>query len=184
MDDSIDAPTHPQVDPPMLGEYGGHVIYPMPAFVRLASPDPLRIADFFTRVLDSGVMFRGPEVDRVPLLIHLRRMKYQDVLVVRGTAAAPPGSAIVPTFAAGDADGVDSLAERVRSHAPDAFEEPVDTPWNTRDFTVTDPDGNRYTFTAQGRQPEGGTIDEVMQRAVDSGGWNRGTEPPAGADAP
>jgi hypothetical protein len=171
MNEPIAAPTHPQVDPPTLGEYGGHVIYPMPAFLRLASPDPLRIADFFTRVLDFGVMFRGPEVDDVPLLIHLRRMKYQDVLVVRGTAAAQSGSAIVPTFAAGSADEVDALAERVRAQSPDALEGPVDTPWNTRDFTVIDPDGNRYTFTARGRQPEGGTIDEVMQRAADSGGW-------------
>ena len=55
---------------------------------------------------------------------------------------------------------------------------------DTRDFNVTDPDGNRYTFTAQGRQPEGGTIDEVMRRAVESGGWNEGAKPPTAADAP
>ena len=80
---TITTPTHPQVDPVTLGEHGGHIVYAMPMFLRVAAGDPLQTVEFFTRILDFDVMFRGPDVGGVPVLVHLRRGKYQDVLVMR-----------------------------------------------------------------------------------------------------
>jgi catechol 2,3-dioxygenase-like lactoylglutathione lyase family enzyme len=162
------APSHPQTDPPVLGEHDGHVIYPMPMFLRLTSPDPRRLVDFYTRALGFDAMFLGPEADGVPVLVHLRRAKYQDVLVVRGASGqrTEAGSEMVPTFAAADADEIDALAERLQSIGHGAADMPVDTTWNTRDLAVVDPDHNRIVFTARARTPVGGSITEVMERAT------------------
>jgi hypothetical protein len=48
---------------------------------------------------------------------------------------------------------VGALAERARAHGGGRVEGPADTPWNTRDLTTTDPDGNVVIFTAA-RPPE------------------------------
>jgi uncharacterized glyoxalase superfamily protein PhnB len=165
-------PTHPQADPPTLGEHAGHVIYAMPAFARVASPDPVRLVRYFTTALDFSVMFAAPEVGGVPMLVHLRRRKYQDILVV----PAPPAEAgatsrpgLVVTFAAADADEVDALAARVATAAPETSSGAVDTPWSTRDLTVRDPDGRSWTFTARGRGPMPSSIGAAMAAAKDAG---------------
>jgi catechol 2,3-dioxygenase-like lactoylglutathione lyase family enzyme len=160
------APTHPQRDPPVLGEHGGHVVYAMPAFLRLSASDPVRTVDFFTRVLDFDVMFRGPEVGGVPVLVHLRRAKYQDVLVMPLRGAAAPGNTAALSLSVADADALDALAARVRAAAPDANDGPADTPWNAREATVRDPDGNRFVLTTRAREPRTGTVDEVVRGAA------------------
>jgi hypothetical protein len=38
-------------------------------------------------------------------------------------------------------------------HHPTHPDGPRDTPWNTRELTVTDPEGNRFTFTGRGTEP-------------------------------
>lgn len=43
--------------------------------------------------------------------------------------------------------------ERARAHGGGDVSDPADTPWNTRDVNVTDPDGYRLVYTA--RRPEG-----------------------------
>jgi uncharacterized glyoxalase superfamily protein PhnB len=50
-------------------------------------------------------------------------------------------------------DEIEALPLRARAHGGGSVEEPVDTPWNTRDLTTTDPDGNVVVFTAA-RPPE------------------------------
>ena len=155
-------PTHPQVDPPTLGVHEGHVIYAMPAFLRICATDPAATVAFFTQVLDFDVMFRGPEIGGVPVLVHLRRAKYQDLLVVPLRGAAQPGNTVAMSLAVADADALDALAERVRSHAPGAVDGPSDTPWNAREATVRDPDGNRFVLTTRVREPRAGTVDEVV----------------------
>ncbi len=159
-------PTHPQLDPETLGEYGGHVVYAMPAFLRIRAADPSRTIDFFTRVLDFDVMFRGPEVEGVPVFVHLRRSKYQDVLVTpsRGPVQASPD--LAASFATIDADALDALAARIRGQAPEVLEGPSDTPWNARELTVRDPDGHSFVFTARSRTPISAAVDHVMRAAI------------------
>lgn len=163
---TITTPTHPQVDPLTLGEHGGHIVYAMPMFLRVAAGDPLQTVEFFTRILDFDVMFRGPDAGGVPVLVHLRRGKYQDVLVMRRRSPVQPSTAIVASFSVTDADALDALAERIRGHAPDALEGPVDTPWNARELTVRDPDGNPFVFTARARNPAPGSVDDIMRAAT------------------
>lgn len=145
-------PTQPQTDPPQLAEHAGFPVYAMPVFVSVAAADVSRTSEWFRDVLGFGVMFAAPGGDG-PSMVHLRRAKYQDVMVTPAIGAAAPGSSLTVTFQAGEAAEVDALAARVRSFDPGFLDGPHDTPWNTRELTVTDPDANRFTFTGRGTQP-------------------------------
>ncbi|HSJ33825.1 MAG TPA: VOC family protein [Acidimicrobiia bacterium] len=145
-------PTQPQTDPPHLADHGGYPVYPMPAFVTVAAADVNRTSQWFRDVLGFGVMFVALGGDS-PSMVHLRRAKYQDVMIVPGGGHPAPDSSHTVTFQVGEAADVDALAARVAAAAASKFDGPHDTPWNTRDFAVTDPDGNRFTFTGRGIQP-------------------------------
>jgi catechol 2,3-dioxygenase-like lactoylglutathione lyase family enzyme len=145
-------------DPPTLGEYNGHEIYPMPAFATLTVADVSAVAAWYERTLGFSTVFRGPEVGGQPALVHLRRLKYQDLLLTiaqpGGTPAEAPSS-LTLSFSIGE--DVDALADRARSVEPlgqSAIAGPVDTPWNTRDLRVTDPAGHRLIFTGRNPNPD------------------------------
>lgn len=63
-----------------------------------------------------------------------------------------PGTACTLSFAA-VYDEVEVLAERARGHGGGCVEGPVDPPWNSRDVSTSEPDGNVVVFTAA-RPPE------------------------------
>ena len=135
-------------EPPRLGTYNGFEVYPMPMFATLAAEDPAALAAWYERALGFGVMFAGP-------LIHLRRNKYQDLLIVRGVP--PEGASGGPILSFSIGESIDELAARARAAAPlgqSSFEGPFDTPWNTRDLRVTDPVGNRLVFTGPRAEPD------------------------------
>lgn len=125
-------------------------IYPMPAFVTLAVADIDRTVDFYVGALDFVELFRMPGPGGGPGLVHLRRWRYQDILVRPGEA--DPGRGWAVSLAA-LAEELPALVERARSHGGGEVTGPTDTPWNTRDVNVTDPDGYRLVYT--GRRPEG-----------------------------
>jgi uncharacterized glyoxalase superfamily protein PhnB len=143
-------------EPAILGQFGGHDIYPMPMFVSFAVADVAAIAAWYERTLGFATIFRAPGAGGQPSLVHLRRQKYQDVLL---TPARPDGQAgaagsITVSFSA---DEVDALAERARAAAgagSAAIVGPIDTPWNTRDLRVTDPAGHRLVFTSRNPNPD------------------------------
>lgn len=125
-------------------------IYPMPAFVTLEVSDLERTMDWYVNGLDFVELFRMPGPGDRPSLVHLRRWRYQDILVRLGEAG--PGAGIVLSVAA-LAEDLPALAERARAHGGGNVDGPVDTPWNSRDVRVTDPDGYRLVYTA--RRPAG-----------------------------
>jgi uncharacterized glyoxalase superfamily protein PhnB len=48
-----------------------------------------------------------------------------------------------------EVENVDAFCDELRSrNYANARPQVEDTPWNTRDFTVSDPFGNRLTFTS------------------------------------
>jgi uncharacterized glyoxalase superfamily protein PhnB len=101
-------------------------------------------------------MFAGPQIGGQPSLVHLRRSKYQDVLLVPSSGAGSAASPATLTLSF-SADEVDELASRVRSVAPvgaSAVTGPIDTPWNTRDLRVTDPAGHQLIFTSRQANPD------------------------------
>lgn len=146
-------PAQPQTEPPTLTEYAGYPVYPMPVFATVAATDVERTAAWFRDALGFGVMFVAPGSDGAPAMVHLRRARYQDVMVTKSFAVPDPGSAVTLTFQAGEAADVALVAEQARAVDPGAVEGPFDTPWNTRDVVVTDPDGNRFALTGRGSRP-------------------------------
>lgn len=124
-------------------------IYGMPAFVTLIAPDVRAAAAWFTRSLEFIELFAMPPGND-PMLIHLRRWRYQDILIRRGEAPDDIGGGIQLSLAA-DYEELDALAAKVGVGGAHV-EGPTDTSWNTRDLTVTTPEGLRLVFTA--RRPE------------------------------
>jgi len=138
-------------------------IYGMPMFATLQARDLAATVSWYTEGLGFIILFTMPGPDGAPLLVHLRRWQFQDLLVrpARGPATpgdrpasgpATPGSTCQLSFAAVYGE-LDALAERARAHAAGRVDGPADTPWNTRDLTATDPDGQVVVFTAA-RPPE------------------------------
>jgi uncharacterized glyoxalase superfamily protein PhnB len=140
-------------------------IYGMPAFLTLTVADLERAVDWYTNGLDFITLFTMPGPDGTPALVHLRRWRYQDILLRRG--AAPTGGEWSFSIMA-LAEQLDELAQRARAHGGGSVEGPLDTPWNTTDLRVTDPDGYRLVFTAQrpaGRRDERfGTMIQELAR--------------------
>jgi uncharacterized glyoxalase superfamily protein PhnB len=125
-------------------------IYPMPAFVTLIVADVERAVDWYTNGLDFVSLFTMPGPDGKPALVHLRRWRYQDILVRPGNDP-PAGGWTISIMA--NADQLDTLVERATAHGGGTVEGPADTPWNTRDVTTIDPDGYTVVYTA--RRPDG-----------------------------
>jgi catechol 2,3-dioxygenase-like lactoylglutathione lyase family enzyme len=119
-------------------------IYGMPAFVTLTVADVERTVDWYVNGLDFIALFR------MPGLVHLRRWRYQDILVRPGR---PPAGGEWTVSVMATAEQLAALAQRARAHGGGTVDGPADTPWNTRDLRATDPDGYTVVFTA--RRPEG-----------------------------
>jgi uncharacterized glyoxalase superfamily protein PhnB len=143
-------------EPVTLSKRNGFEIYPMPMFATLAVTDVAAVSQWYVQALQFGIVFQMPTVNGQPRLVHLRRGKYQDLLLTladAGSTAQPPTS-LTLSF---QTEGVDALASRARaadSVGVSAIEGPVDTPWNTRDLRVTDPAGHRLVFTSRQDNPD------------------------------
>jgi catechol 2,3-dioxygenase-like lactoylglutathione lyase family enzyme len=121
-------------------------IYGMPVFLTLTVADIDRTVDWYTNGLDFISLFAIPGPDSRPALVHLRRWRYQDILVREGEPSAG-GEWTLGVMAA--VDQLDEIAQRARAHGGGVVEGPADTPWNTRDVRVTDPDGYTVVYTAR-----------------------------------
>ena len=128
-------------------------IYGMPAFATIAATDLDRTVAWFTEALDFVELFRMPPTGD-PALVHLRRWRYQDLLVRPAGDDIPtgPGGAVL-SFAAVAAE-LDALAERARQFDGGPVEGPHDTAWNTRDVVATSPDGVVVVLTARRPLPD------------------------------
>lgn len=127
-------------------------IYGMPMFASLAATDLDRTVSWYVDGLGFVELFTIPGATGAPVLVHLRRWHFQDLLVRPADGPVTAGSACRLSFAA-VYDEIDELAEQARAHGGGRVEGPADTPWNTRDLTTTDPDGTVVVFTA-GRPPD------------------------------
>ncbi len=125
-------------------------IYPMPAFLTLVVSDVNRTVDWYVNGLDFVTLFTLPGPDGTPALVHLRRWRYQDILVRPGTDK-PAGGWTFSVMAV--AEQLEALADRARAHGAGSVEGPFDTAWNSRDLVAVDPDGYTVVYTA--RRPEG-----------------------------
>lgn len=117
-------------------------VYAMPMFVNLVVSDLAASAALYA---SAGFVTLAtiPGPGGPPALVHLRRERYQDILMTPGAVVRGSMSA---SFAAGDVDLLE-VADRLRSSGAEVTG-PVNTPWFTTDVTFSDADGNTVTLTA------------------------------------
>ena len=135
-------------EPPTLGTFNDFEVYPMPMFATLEVPDLEAAIAWYQAALGFGAMFVAREPGGRPTLAHLRRAKYQDLLLVPGEGVTSREKLAISLQANGDPA---ELATRARSAAAcgaSSVEGPIDTPWNTTDVRLTDPAGHRLVLTA------------------------------------
>lgn len=118
--------------------------YPMPAFVTLQVKDVTISSEWYKTALGFRSVYEAP----APVsLIHLRRARYQDLLLL----PARPDVEIVtsPTLVMNFAPDETSLADLTESVKASGarYEGPVERPWNVRELTVYDPDGYVIKFS-------------------------------------
>lgn len=109
-------------------------IYAMPQWSRL----PVTDLDASTRWYVDAVGF--VVLATMPGLVHLRRFRYQDILLVAASATVRPGSGSVGV-AAGFGEDLTARAATARHVPGGRVEGPTPTAWNTVDLTFTDTDG-------------------------------------------
>jgi catechol 2,3-dioxygenase-like lactoylglutathione lyase family enzyme len=111
-------------------------IYVMPAFATLRVRDLEAARRWYVEGLGFIVLAELPGPAGEIALIHLRRWRYQDILLVPARDPdSPAPSGIRLTFCAHGTD-LDALAAQARATDGGVVEGPFATPWNTRDVVA------------------------------------------------
>jgi catechol 2,3-dioxygenase-like lactoylglutathione lyase family enzyme len=146
-------------------------IYVMPAFVTLTVSDLAVSRRWYVEGLGLAVLAEVPGPSGSVTLLHLRRWRYQDLLLVPGRSPdAPPARGVRLTFSAHGAN-LDALVAQARAVGGGVVEGPAATPWNTRDVLARDPDGYEVVFTdslpTELQDPEfAGRMERVKQQVL------------------
>ncbi len=145
-------------------------------FATIPATDVNATVSWYVDGLGFVVLFTMPGTAATdqPLLVHLRRWQFQDLLICPATQRVHPADGMTLSFAAAY-DEIDTLSERAASHGGGQVDNPIDTPWNTRDVTTADPDGNVVIFTAA-RPPSG--ADEEFNNRIRRWSREQGLQPP------
>lgn len=118
-------------------------IYPMPMFNRLAVSDVTSATEWYQEALGFETVFT------IEGLAHLRYRKYGDVLLLPSSEAIDPeqqGRGISICFNVRD-ETVAELTDRARKAGATIERGPTETPHNTREVVVMDPDGYELVFS-------------------------------------
>ncbi len=143
-------------------------IYPMPSFPVLMVRDLEASSKWYQDVLGFKHIFTMPGPGGQPALVHLRWVKYADLLIVKPRdgkdPAEPKGVGMSLNFNVFDRfnGDIDAFAKQVREKGAN-ISGPVDQPWNVREVTVFDPDGYKLIFTIPININLG--FDKVIERA-------------------
>jgi uncharacterized glyoxalase superfamily protein PhnB len=147
------ASTDANGEPRVLGHFNGQDVYPMPMFVTLEQPDLDAAIAWYRDALGFAAMFVARGSDGRASLAHLRRARYQDLLLVPGAAATGERLSI-GLRADGDPAALADRARAIAAVGASAIEGPLDTPWNSTDVRVTDPAGHKLVLTAPRSIPD------------------------------
>jgi len=145
-------------------------IYPMPSFPVLVVGDLAASSKWYQEALGFIHIFTMPGPGGAPALVHLRWMKYADLLIATPRDGQPvpeprgAGVSLNFTMVGRPNPSVDALSERAKGYGADVGPGPTDRPWNVRELTVRDPDGYRLVFSAPINM--GMSFDEVVERAA------------------
>jgi len=138
--------------------------YPMPFFPILSTMDIVFSSQWYQEALGFRKVFEMLAPDGTPALVHLRWAKYADLLLhkeLNEERMEHKGKGIALNFQV-FRKSVDELAKRARDYGAVMLSDPHNTPWNTREFSVVDPDGFHLIFT-QGHIRNDIDIDDVME---------------------
>lgn len=144
-------------------------IYPMPMFATLIVNDLNASANFYQNALGFKHIFTMPGPGGQPSLVHLRWVKYADLLITKprdgSELTGPRGAGIALNFNMLEHfDGdMDVFARHARENGANVTG-PIDRPWNVREVTIIDPDGYTLIFTMPLNTNLG--FDEVVKRAA------------------
>lgn len=141
-------------------------IYPMVSFPTLEASDIQASAHWYTEALGFTHVFSMPGPGGSPALVHLRWVKYADLLLFPEHNPPPDGSlrglGIALNFSTPD---VDALAGRAHLHGVRIVEGPVNRPWNIRELVVLDPDGYRLVFNGPIPSDQLRSFEEIVEGA-------------------
>ena len=139
-------------------------IYVMPAFATLEVTDLEASTRWYVEGLGFEILAELPGPQGRTALVHRRRERYQDLLLV---AAGDRGPSLGLSFAAGDED-LQARSTALAGTPGGSHEEPCRTPWNTLDLVAHDPDGNRVTLTQISGEAPPGPLPETdnLRRAL------------------
>ena len=128
-------------------------IYPMPSFPMLIVSDLEASAKFYQEALGFKHIFTMPGPGGKPALVHLRWLKYADLLISSPgdgrEIPEPRGAGISLSFQMLERfeGSVDALVEQAKANGANLVSGPLDQPWNVREVTILDQDGYRLVFT-------------------------------------
>lgn len=116
--------------------------YPMPMFINLEVANLDLSVEWYQKALGFRVIYRQAG------FIHLRRERYQDILLFPSSVdkTVSSGEGVVVQLQAGDIS-VSEIAKIAHQVGVTAVDGPVEQPWNVREVTVHDPDGYRLRFS-------------------------------------
>jgi len=115
---------------------------------------------WYERALGFAPMFVARAPDGRASFAHLRRARYQDVLLVPGVTAGG-GRVAIGLRADGDPAALAETARRAPAIGAAAVDGPCDTPWNSTEVRVTDPAGHRIVLSAPRTVPDPALAEQV-----------------------
>lgn len=126
-------------------------IYAMPGFVTFTVTDVAASTHWYVDGLGFVLLAELPGPPGTPALVHLRRHRYQDILLVPAPPGEiesdqPRGRGVRYGIRAG-AEDLNARAEQVRHVGRGTVEGPARTPWNTLDLICRDLDGYEVVLT-------------------------------------
>jgi catechol 2,3-dioxygenase-like lactoylglutathione lyase family enzyme len=126
-------------------------IYVMPAFLTLPVVDFDAARTWYVDGLGFVVLAEMPGPEGTPWLVHLRRYRYQDILLVPGAAARTAGMGSGLRFSVANVhEDLAQRAEQARRVGTGTVEGPVRRPWNAVELVCRDPEGHEVVFTEYG----------------------------------
>lgn len=123
----------------------------MPSFPTLIVKDVQASSDFYQNALGFKHIFSMPGPDGQPSLVHLRWVKYADLLIARSRDGQernePKGMGISLSYNMFEHFNgeMEAFAKHARGNGANVVG-PVDQPWNVREVTLMDPDGYKLMF--------------------------------------
>src|SRR5215207_595232 len=126
-------------------------IYPMPLFPTLIVTDVEASSRFYQNALGFQHIFTMPGPDGQPSLVHLRWVKYADLLITKSrdgqelTESKGVGVSLNFNMFEHFNGDMDAFAKHARENNA-RVTGPTDQPWNVREVTLLDPDGYKLVF--------------------------------------